>query len=123
MPRYSFIGVSAFRPIQRHSVTGAWLKKRTAFYSNYMPRSAAIRVARSWSMSPGSKHYDVGLIEGLKTLDEYIKKLMQVRHVPRRRAIEAVWENIRQDFVSRGRDITVAGELLHWWLTDNLESP
>jgi len=123
MPKYSFVGVSPFRPVQRASITGAWKKRRTEFYSNFMPHSAAIRVARRWTMSPGSKHYDSGLRDGLETLDEYIKKVMQVRHVSRKVAIDVVWENIRRDFVSRGRDITSSGELLHWWLTDNLESP
>ena len=123
MAKVSFIGVSAFRPIQRSSVTGAWLKKRTEFYSNFMPRSAAIRVARRWSVNPGSKHYDSGLRDGLQTLDEYIKQMMKVRHVDRKKAIDLIWDNIRKDYVNRGRDVSSAGELLHWWLTDNLESP
>ena len=123
MPKYSFVGVSPFRPLQRSSITGAWLKRRTEFYSGFMPHSAAVRVARRWSLSPGARHYDAGLREGLQTLDEYIRKVMEVRHVPRRKAIDIVWENIRQDYVARGRDVTASGELLHWWLTDNLESP
>ena len=123
MPRYSFVGVSSFRPIQRSSVTGAWLKRRVEKYSFFMPHSAAVRVARRWSITPGSKHYDSGLREGLATLDEYIKKMMTVKHVNRKKAIDMVWDNIRSDYVARGRDVTSSGELLHWWLTDNLESP
>ena len=123
MPKFSFVGVSAFRPLQRSSITGAWLKKRTVFFAKYMPHAAALRVARRWSIHPGSKHYDSGLRDGLETLDEYIGQMMKVRKVSRSVAINLVWENIRQDYLKRGRDINTSGELLHWWLTDNLESP
>ena len=121
--KIDFAGVPPFQEIQRASVAGAWQKRRTERFGNYMPREAALRLARRWNITPGSARYNSGLMDGLDELDVYIKEAMGIRKISRDEAIEFVWNNLRESYIEQNRRIESSQDLLHWWLSDWLVSP
>lgn len=117
--KIDFAGVEPFEELQKVSVAGAWQEKRTDYFGNYMPEKAARRVARRWTITPGTAHYNSNIMDGLADLDEYIKIAMEERGISRDEAIGFVWNNLRKDYIERGRRIESSQDLLHWWLSDN----
>ena len=119
-PLIDFTGVEAFEPPKRKSLTGSWLKKRTEFFANYFPLKAARRMAARYTITPGSKWYSVGIMDGLRALDEWITIQMKLRpRISRKEAVSLVWENLIEAYRARGKIMETSNDVLHQWIGDN----
>jgi len=107
---------------------GPGYKRRVAFYSNYLPIMVARRLARRFSITPGSKGYQSKLMVFLKgekgKKGEWEKALafrMEHEKESRKKAKVGLWTQWYKRYLARSYEgIYDQKDFLHDWLTDVL---
>jgi len=129
MAKINFGSVAKPGSVYYRGLGGPGYKRRVAFYRNYLPMAVARRLARRFTITPGSAGYKGSLIDKLKVeWNEHIVKRMRFEKETREQAIRGVWEKYYKIF--HLSNISATGEVeysqkqfMHDWLGDVLESP
>jgi hypothetical protein len=125
--KISFVDVSLKHEPRK---IGPGRKHRYAFFRKFMPHVMARRAASTYNISKGryvggelvkSRYYYPELMDALEELNRRIIVGMKLWHVDRDTAVKRMWDNLADDYKSRGIAIEDWQDVYRRWLNDTFE--